>query len=81
MKKLLAKIKSKTKEAVKKLLTGLLGKVMIIPLFITYYLVDKISLQLLILMLLFICIRLNYHGFTLNLLNKSKVRKITNSIQ
>lgn len=81
MKKLFAKTKSITKEVIKKLLTGFVGKVMIIPLSISYYLTDKISLQLLILMLLFICTRLNYHGFTLNLSNKSKVRKITNSIQ
>lgn len=67
----------KSKKAIKRTLTGVFGKILIVPLFIGYYLTHNVFLQLLILDVLFICIRVNYYGITFcKLKSKGHMKKI-----
>lgn len=70
------KTKEKTKEVIEKLFVGVIGKILVIPTAIGYYFTNNVFLQLLLLLVLFICVRLNFHGFRLmQVIRKPKVMK------
>lgn len=67
---------SKTKEVIEKLFVGIIGKILVIPTAIGYYFTNNVFLQLLLLLVLFICVRVNFHGFRLmNVIRKPKIMK------